>query len=92
MENLDAQLKVEIDHKIEEIIVNAMPKPWHEGTISYKQVVILEYGAYDENPDIVYHVSYTKGVDKKPDGVLDKGDSVRVKNKMRFLVTKTDRS
>lgn len=91
IERLEKEVEA-LEHRVELVFVNAVPKPWCESRISYREVVILEYGVYDENPDIIYHVSYSKGVHKKPQGILDKGDSIQVKDKMRFLVTKTDRS
>lgn len=83
----------ELEHeKVEILIVNAERKPWHERTVSYKQVVELAFGKYEDNPDISYSISYSHGIEKKPSGILDKGDSIKVKNKERFDVTKANRS
>jgi hypothetical protein len=83
----------ELEHeKLEVLIVNAESKPWHEHTISYKEVIILAFGIYEDNPDISYNISYSHGIEKKPEGILDKGQTVKVKNKERFDVTKSNRS
>jgi hypothetical protein len=89
----ELEKKEKDDDKKELIIfVNAEEKKWHEKTISFEQVVSLAFGGYEENPDITYTVTYKKGIDKKPEGSLTKGQSVHVKDKMRFNVTKTNKS
>lgn len=74
------------------IIVNAREKGWKEEKISFKQVVELAFGTCIDNPDIVYTVTYKRGPKQNPEGTMVKGDSVYVKNKMLFNVTKTDKS
>jgi hypothetical protein len=78
--------------KLEMLIVNGEPKPWHEHSISYKQVIELAFGRYDDNPDISYTISYSHGIEKKQEGILDKGQTIKVKNKERFDVHKSNRS
>jgi len=74
------------------IIVNASPKEWKEKTISFEQVVILAFGSYDNNPNKGYTVTYSRGADPKPEGTMVKNSVVKVKNKMIFDVTATDKS
>jgi len=75
------------------IIVNASEEQWHEKMISYDQVVKLAFPDYNpNNPNIVYTVKYHKGPDENPSGSMVKGDSVYIKNKMIFNVSKTDKS
>ena len=74
------------------IIVNAREKTWNEKHISYEQVITLAFGSYNDNPNIVYSVTYKKGEDKKHEGSLVKGESVPVKDGMIFNVTQTDKS
>ncbi len=74
------------------IIVNASPKSWTEKTISFEQVVILAFGSYDNNPNKGYTVTYCRGAEPKPEGTMVKGSVVKVKNKMIFDVTATDKS
>lgn len=73
------------------IIVNGREKVFTEREITFRQVVELAFGAYEENPDIVYTVSYSKGEDKK-EGTMTVGTSVKVKDRMIFNVTRTNRS
>jgi hypothetical protein len=74
------------------IIVNAREKVWKEATISFQQVVELAFGAYNENPNIGYNVTYSRGWEPKPEGTMVKNSIVRVKHKMIFDVTATDKS
>jgi hypothetical protein len=74
------------------IIVNAREKKWEASDISFEQVVILAFGAYDPNPNIGYTVTYSRGHLPKPEGTMVKGSVVKVKNKMIFDVTATDKS
>lgn len=74
------------------IIVNACPHIWNEKNISFEQLVALAFGSYDNNPNKGYTVTYSRGWDPKPEGTMVKGSIVRVKNKMIFDVTATDKS
>jgi hypothetical protein len=74
------------------IIVNAREKPWKKPTISFEEVVVLAFGSYDNNPNKGYTVTYSRGWEPKPEGTMVKGSTVRVKNKMIFDVTATDKS
>jgi len=78
-------------HKVT-LIVNGRPKPWTEKTITFEQVVVLAFGNYDPNPNKVYTVTYDRGPHENPEGSMVKGDKVKVKNKMIFNVTCTDKS
>lgn len=75
-----------------ELIVNGRLKTWAEINISFEEVVVLAFGSYINNPDKVYTVTYDKGPNENPDGIMDKGDKVVVKIKMIFNVTCTDKS
>ena len=79
----------EVDYTI---IVNAEPKQWKLRTISFEQVVVLAFGSFDDNPRRGYTVTYSRGVEPKPEGTMVKGSIIRVKNKMIFDVTATDQS
>mgnify|MGYP001013372262 FL=1 len=78
--------------EVTEFIVNGREKHWSQKTISFKQVVELAFGNYQENPDTVYTVTYTKGPHQNPEGSMVKGDNVFVTNKMVFNVTATNKS
>lgn len=74
------------------IIVNARPHIWKERIISFEQLVVLAFASYDNNPNKGYTVTYSRGWEPKPEGTMVKGSVVRVKNKMIFDVTATDKS
>lgn len=80
-----------VDHKVI-ILVNAMEKPWDKKQITFKEVVILEYGTFDPNPDIVYSVTYKNGPKENPEGIMKDDETLFVKNKMKFYVSRTNRS
>lgn len=75
-----------------EIVVNARDKVWNKKEITYDDVVILAFGSISNDPNVIYTTTYKKGDNNKPEGVMVKGDSVKVKNGMRFNVTQTNRS
>lgn len=71
------------------IIVNARPKKVEGNQISYEEVVELAFpGQVD--PEIVYTVTYVGP--QTPDGTLVAGQSVSIRNGMKFDVNKTNRS
>lgn len=82
----------EDEHGTIEIIVNGRPKPWPKKLISFEEVVVLAFGSYNNNPNVCYTVTYSKGHHSKPEGSMVKGQEVKVKRKMIFNVTATDKS
>lgn len=75
------------------IIVEGTPHLWPQGEkISYAQVVTLEVPDYAKHPEITYSVTYEKGPEKKPEGPLAPGASVKVKEGMIFHVSETGQS
>lgn len=74
------------------ILVNAREKVWNDKIISFDQVVILAFGSISNDPNVSYTVTYKKGDNNKPEGILVKGDEVKVKDEMRFNVTQANRS
>jgi hypothetical protein len=74
------------------IIVNAREKIFKGREISFEQVVELAFGTVSTNPNIVYTVTYKRGEGNKPEGSMDRGDTVKVKEGMQFSVTQTDKS
>jgi len=74
------------------LIVNGREKPWEKRNISFVEVVVLAFGHFNENPNIVYTVTYDRGPHQNPEGSMVKGDLVFVKNKMIFNATETDKS
>ena len=74
------------------IIVNGREKQWSEKEISFEQVVKLAFDNYVDNGTTMYTVTYKRGQGEKPEGSMVKGDAVKVKDKMIFNVTATDKS
>lgn len=74
------------------IIVNTREKEWDKETISYREVVILAFGSYSEDPLVRYTVNYSKGPKENREGSLTQGQSVLVKNEMIFDVTESNKS
>jgi len=101
-EKIDNEIKVdlarpEVEHFISKprtirLIINGREKPWDKEKINYEQVVILAFGTYDNNPNIVYTVTYDRGPHENKEGTMVKGSQVITKNKMVFNVTATNRS
>lgn len=82
---------VEVNFQVT-IIVNGQQKTWDKPKITYKDVVILVYGAYNDSPTMVYTVAYEDGPRQNPEGSMIKDSVVFVKNKMIFHATATDKS
>lgn len=80
-----------IDHKII-LIVNAKEKSWNKKSISFEEVVALHYGSFDPNPQLSYSVTYKNGPKENPDGIMTLGETLIVKNKMNFHVSRTTQS
>ncbi len=74
------------------IIVNARPREWRGATMSFEQVLPLAFNPVRTEPFILYTVMYSRGPKANPEGELVAGGSVRIKDRMVFLVTETDRS
>lgn len=80
------------EHGVIEIIVNGRQKQWSKKLISFEEVVVLAIGSYNDNPNVCYTVTYSKGHHRKTEGSMVKGQEIKVKRKMIFNVTATDKS
>ncbi len=76
------------------IIVNGRPKEVEQKEITYKEVVKLAFPNATFGPNIVYTVTYKGAADDcKPQGQLTpNSDPIKIKNKTKFNVTRTDKS
>lgn len=74
------------------LIVNGKKEFWEKEIISFKEVVILAFGNYVENPNMIYTVCYDRGPKENPEGTMVRDEIVHVKNGMKFDVTTTDKS
>jgi len=77
------------ENKPVNIIVNGRPKKVEGVRISYEEVVELAFSG-QVDPNIVYTVAYVGP--QTPDGTLVPGQSVAIRNGMKFDVNKTNRS
>ena len=74
------------------IIVNGREKVWNKRTITFQEVVVLAFNAYNDGARTCYTVTYKGGPKENPKGTMVFGDAVFVQNKMIFNVTATDKS
>jgi len=74
------------------IIVGGTPHEWRKSKITYAEVVTLFDPTYLQHPEITYSVTYKRGHDHKPEGILSPGASVKVKDGMVFNVSATNQS
>jgi hypothetical protein len=74
------------------IIVNGREKTVTTKELTFAQVVALAFDNPPTGPNIVFTITYRRGEGNKPDGTLDEGGSVKVKDGTIFNVTPTDKS
>ena len=89
----DTALAAGIDpvHIHHDVIVNGEEIVVHQNAMTFEQVCLLAFpnGPFGEN--IVYTVTYTYA-SWEGDHILNKGQTVAIKNRMVFNVGNTDRS
>jgi len=74
------------------IIVNGTAKTVHQGTLTFEELTKLAFPIPPPGQNIVYTVTYRGGRKCQPDGTLTEGEKVKIKSKMIFNVTATDKS
>jgi multiubiquitin len=74
------------------ILVNGEPHEETETRISFEAVVKIAYPVAPGGACIEYTVTYRHGPPANPKGSLTAGHSVKIRNRMIFDVTPTDRS
>ncbi len=79
-------------NRVTEIIVNGRKVEVTEKKLSFRQVVKLAFPEAEFVPHMVYTVTYKRGANQKPKGVMVEGDVVTIKKGMVFNVTATDKS
>lgn len=78
------------DHQHEHtVIVNGRPKKVEAGELSYEDVVALAFENPPSGENVVITISWRHGNES---GTLTAGNSVQVKDGMKFDVTATDKS
>ncbi|GJM25761.1 MAG: hypothetical protein DHS20C16_21760 [Phycisphaerae bacterium] len=75
-----------------QIIVNGRPKTVNKRRLTFMEIVALAFIPVRTEPTVVYTVQYSNGPRPNPEGDLVKGQSVKLREGMVFLVTETDRS
>ena len=60
--------------------------------MSYRDVVILAEGNYNEDPNVRYTVTYSENKHSQTHDLVDGGKTVKAKEGMIFNVTPTDKS
>jgi hypothetical protein len=90
----ESQTTAEAQEHVHEItiIVNAQPKTVTTKELTFDEVVRLAYPNPPTGPTVEISVTYYRGDDKKPEGTLEEGQSVKVKQDMVFNVRVTDKS
>ena len=73
------------------IFVNGRERTVEKDKLTYQEVVELAFGSVGGS-NIIYTVTYKRGHGNKPEGILTEGECVKLKNKMKFDVTATDKS
>jgi hypothetical protein len=74
------------------IIVNAQRKPVTRRRLSYDEIVSLAFNPPPTGANILITIVYRKGPRRNPEGTLQKGKTVRIKEGMIFNVRATDLS
>jgi hypothetical protein len=75
-----------------DIIVNAELKVVPAPRISFHQVLLLAFPNPLQGPNIKTTITYRKGPSANEKGSLIEGQSVKIRNRMIFDVTQTDKS
>lgn len=74
------------------ILVNGTQHKWTKEKITFKEVIVLAFGQFIDNPTMVYTVAYEDGASQNTEGSMFAGQEVFVKHKMIFNATATDKS
>lgn len=74
------------------IVVNGREKTVTGKELSFAQLVALAFDTPPTGENIVFTITYRRGLGEKPEGSLVEGESVKIKKGMIFNVTATDKS
>ncbi|CAM2844819.1 multiubiquitin domain-containing protein [Vibrio mytili] len=88
-QNMVTTMSIHKEDKPTNIIINGRPKKIEGGSVSYTEVVELAYPG-ESSSGIVFTVTYMGP--QMPDGTLTEGQSVEIRNGVKFNVNKTNRS
>lgn len=74
------------------IVVNGTQKTVHKEEYTRDEIIKLAYSEPPFGENTLFSVTYRRGHGNKPEGVLDPGESIKLKDGMIFDVTPTDKS
>lgn len=74
------------------IIVNTRPKEVFGTQITFEEVVRLAYESLPTGGDIEFTVQYRRGPEPSVEGSMNSGSGVKIKERMVFVVSFTDKS
>jgi len=74
------------------IVVNGRRVTTRMQELSFEEIVELAFHDPFSNPNLVYTVTYRRGHGGKPEGMLEPGETVKIREGMIFNVTQTDKS
>lgn len=74
------------------IIVNGRPRTVTKRRLTFGEIVALAFNPVHTEPNFIYTVQYSHGPHANPEGEMTAGQSVKIQDRMVFLVTETDRS
>lgn len=74
------------------IFVNTRKREVKAKKLTFNQVVALAFDPVPTGPNIMFTITYRNGPRKNPEGELLEGQKVRIKDRMIFDVTPTDKS
>lgn len=74
------------------IVVNGTPKTVQKDEHTFDEIVSLAFETPPYGENTLFSVTYERGHGNKPEGILEPGGTVKVKEGMEFDVTATDKS
>lgn len=74
------------------ILVNTRPKDVLLPAITYDQVVALAFSPPPQGENVLVTVTYSSGPEQNPEGTMTPGTRVKLKPRMVFNVSATDKS
>lgn len=74
------------------VFVNTRKREVKTRKLSFDQVVALAFDPVPTGPNIMFTITYRNGPPANPEGSLLEGQKVRIKDRMIFDVTPTDKS
>jgi hypothetical protein len=74
------------------IIINGRVQEVVDKVLSFLELVKLAFGSIPTDPNTCYTITYKRGQGNKPEGHLVEGEEVKLKRRMIFNVTQTNKS